>query len=72
MAVFLLLFTGHLLEFFKLRLYELHNRTQSLCLWKIDILRLSTLHIRNLIIDTASVSCKHGISNARPYSHQLR
>ena len=71
MAVLFLLLSAHLVVSFKFSLDILHNATQSTCLWQIEVLRLSSLHIGDFVAHASCLFGKNSIGHSRPYTHQL-
>ena len=71
MAVLFLLLTAHFVIPLKFSLDILHNATQSTCLWQIEVLRLSSLHIGDFVAHASCLFGKDGIRYARPYTYQL-
>ena len=71
MAVLLLLLAAHLVKIVQLLAHILHHATQGACLWQIDVLRLASLHFGYLLHQLRLVLGEHGVSHARPYTHQF-
>ena len=70
-AILFLLLATHVLVCIELVLHILHHASQSLGLWKVDVLGLSALHLWYLVAHTSSLTGKHSIGYAAPYTHKF-
>ena len=71
MAILFLLLATHVLVFIELVLHILHHASQNLGLREIDILSLSAIHLWYLVTHASSLTGKHSIGYAAPYTHKF-
>ena len=70
-TVLFLLLATHLLVIVELVFHELHHTTQGFCLWKIDVLCLSTFHLWYLVAHASCLTGQHRVGDTSPYTHKF-